>query len=102
MLLIFILLQLNMFLIDLRLKICVISRSPFVFDSVSDHYKTQEMCNKAGNDFLPALKFVPDWFVTSKRIKNVLLFHMQMIIYSILTKILVMPYFLVMKWTFLV
>ena len=102
MLLILILLQLNMFLIDLRLKICVISRCLFVFDSVFDHYKTQEMCNKADNDFLPALKFVPDWFVTSKRIKNFLLFYMKMIIYSILTKILVMPDFLVMKWTFLV
>ena len=28
------------------------------------------MCDKAVDDFLPALKFVPEWFVTSKMIKN--------------------------------
>ena len=30
------------------------------------------MCNKAVNDFLPALKFVPDWFVKSKMVKKLL------------------------------
>ena len=30
------------------------------------------MCNKGVDDFLPALKFVPDWFITSKIIKNFL------------------------------
>ena len=28
------------------------------------------MCDKAVDDFLPVLKFVPSWFVTSKMIKN--------------------------------
>ena len=28
------------------------------------------MCNKAADDCLVALKFIPDWFVTSKMIKN--------------------------------
>ena len=28
------------------------------------------MCDKAVDDFLPALKFVLDWFVTSKMIKE--------------------------------
>ena len=28
------------------------------------------MCDKAVDDFLPALKFVPDWFVSSKMIKK--------------------------------
>ena len=28
------------------------------------------MCNKAVDDFLPALKFVHDWFVTNKFIKK--------------------------------
>ena len=27
-----------------------------------NRYKTQKMCDKAFDDFLPALKFVPDWF----------------------------------------
>ena len=62
--------------------------------------KTQEMCNNAVDDFVPVLKFVPDCFVTSKMSKKVL--YMQIIIYSILMKILVMPYFLVMKWVLLV
>ena len=31
---------------------------------------TQRMCDKAVDDFLAALKFVPDWFVTSKIIKK--------------------------------
>ena len=29
------------------------------------------MCDKAFDDFLPALKFVPDCFLTSKMIKKV-------------------------------
>ena len=33
-----------------------------------DKYKNQEMCNKAIDDFLPALNFVSDQFVTSKTI----------------------------------
>ena len=28
------------------------------------------MCDKATDDFLPALRFVADWFVTSKMIKK--------------------------------
>ena len=47
-------------------------RWPFVFDSVPNQYKTQGMCNKGVDDFLPALKFVPDWFVTGKIIKKLL------------------------------
>ena len=35
-----------------------------------DRYKTQVMRDKAFDDFLPALKFVPDWFATSKMIKK--------------------------------
>ena len=32
------------------------------------------MCFEAVDDCLAALKFIPDWFVTSKMIKNFLLF----------------------------
>ena len=35
-----------------------------------DRYKTQEVCDKPVDDFLPALKFVPDWFATSEMIKK--------------------------------
>ena len=31
---------------------------------------TQQMCDKAVDDFLAALKAVPDWFITSKMIKK--------------------------------
>ena len=30
------------------------------------------MCNKAIDNFLPTLKFVPDWFVTSKILEKLL------------------------------
>ena len=33
-----------------------------------NRYETQEMRDKAFNAFLPALNFVPDWFVTKKNI----------------------------------
>ena len=80
----------------------IVSDDPSKLKYCHDRYKTQEMCNKAVQDFLPALKFVPDWFVTSKMIKNFLLLYIQMILYSILINILVMPYFIVIKWVFLV
>ena len=91
------LLQVNMFLINLRLKkMCdkASDKFHFVFHSVSNQYKTQgifdkivsddlfklkhchdrykiqEMGNKVIDDCLLALKFVHDWFVTSKTIKK--------------------------------
>ena len=36
----------------------------------SDKYKTQRMRDEAVDDSLPALKLIPDWFVTSKMIKK--------------------------------
>ena len=84
-----------MFLIDVRLKyvikavvICsfvfdsahlyktqemcnkIVSEDPFMLKYCHDRYKTQGMCNKSVDDFLPAFKFVPDWFVTSKTTKK--------------------------------
>ena len=58
------------------------------------------MCDKAVDDFPSALKFVPDWFVTSKIIKKLhnALFLDDDILF--LMKILVMSHFLVMKWVF--
>ena len=35
-----------------------------------DKYKTQEMCSKAGDSCLLALKFVPDWFVKRKMVED--------------------------------
>ena len=45
-------------------------QNSFMVKYCHDKYKTQELCDKAVDDFLPALKFVPDWFATSKMIKK--------------------------------
>ena len=36
---------------------------------VSDHFITQEMCNKAVRDEFFSLQYVPDWFVTQQQVK---------------------------------
>ena len=38
----------------------------FMLKYCHDAYKAQEMCDKAVDDFLVALKFVSFWFITSK------------------------------------
>ena len=35
---------------------------------VPNHFKAQEMCNKAVGYYLFSLQFVPDWFVTQQQI----------------------------------
>ena len=57
------------------------------------------MCNKAIDDCLAPLKFVSDWFFTSKMIKMICT---QMKIYSTLIKVLVMLYLIIMKRVFLI
>ena len=47
-----------------------VSEDPFMLKHCHDRDKTQEICDKAADDFLLALKFVPDWFVTNKMIKK--------------------------------
>ena len=56
------------------------------------------MFDETVDDSIATLKLIPDWFVTSKMIKRFLLLCMQMKIYSILLKILVMSYLFVRKW----
>ena len=43
---------------------------PFMLKHCLDRNKTQELCNKAVDNFLQALKFIPDWFVEIKMIKK--------------------------------
>ena len=71
----------------------------FVFDFFPDQYKTQEMCETQS---LAALKLIPDWFSTSKMIKELFTALFTDEICSTLMKILVMSYFLVMKWVLVV
>ena len=47
----------------------IISDDPFSKGYADDIYKTQQMFDEAVNDCLAALKFVYDWFFTSKMIK---------------------------------
>ena len=44
----------------------IMSNDPFSMRYVLDQYKTQPMCDIAVDDCLAALKFVADWFVTGK------------------------------------
>ena len=55
-------------------KMCnkIVSDDPFKLKYCHDRYKAQEMYNKTVDDFLPALKFVPDGFVKSKKIEKLL------------------------------
>ena len=64
-----------------------------------DKYKTPEIRDKTLDDFLPALKFVPNCFVTSKMIKKLddALFSNDDILF--LMKILVLSQFLLTKST---
>ena len=55
-------------------------RDPFMLKCSLKRYKTPEMCDKAFNYFQSTLKFVPDWFVTNKMIKKVVMFYSQMMI----------------------
>ena len=50
-----------LYLIDIKLKKCV---------TCPDQDKTQDMCDKAVDDSLAAVKLIPNWFVTSKMIKE--------------------------------
>ena len=47
-----------------------VSNEPFVLKYCLNRYKTQEMWDKAVDDFLPALTFLTDWFVTKQMIKK--------------------------------
>ena len=58
------------FPIDLEMCDRIIFNDPFSIRYVTDQYKTQQMCDKAVDDCLAALKFVRDWFVASKMIKR--------------------------------
>ena len=52
----------------------IVSNYPLKLIHCHVRYKTQEMCNnKAVNNFFPESKFVPDWFVTSKMMENLII-----------------------------
>ena len=67
--------------------IIAVNTCSFVFDSVSDRYKTKEMCDKAVDDCLTALKFVMIGLLQVKQLKSFLLICTQMKIYSTLRRL---------------
>ena len=88
----------------------VVSEDLILIVCYSDKYKTQRMCDEAVDDCLAVLKFIPDWFVTIKMIKNlfIALYADDNVLYfndfnnfHLSFKILVMLYFLVIKWVLL-
>ena len=42
----------------------VVENEPCNLKFVPDHFKTQEICDKAMGDGSSSLQYVPDWFVT--------------------------------------
>ena len=44
----------------------VVSEDSFSIVYCPNKYKTQKMCNEAVDNYLAALKFIPDWLVTGK------------------------------------
>ena len=60
----------------------VVSEDPFLIVYCRDRYKTQRMCDEAVDDSLASLKFLPDWFVTSKMIKNFYCFTRNLIYFN--------------------
>ena len=69
------LLYLILFLIGIKLKKFVIELFLVIFFLIAycpDKYKIQIMCDEAVDDCQSALKFISDWFVTSKMIKKLL------------------------------
>ena len=100
-----------------------VHRCFFIFYSIPDKCKTQEICNFAVSLYFPFIAYCPYKYVTQemrdeavnyslaalkfigllqvKLIKTFLMLCMQMKIYSILIKILVMLYLIIMKWLLL-
>ena len=48
----------------------ITSEDTFMVIYSPDRYRTQKICDEAIDDCLAALKFIPDWFVTSKILKK--------------------------------
>ena len=73
-------LYLILLLISIKPKKCVsvVSEDPFLIVNFPDKYKAQRMCDETVDDSLAVLKLTPDWFLTSRMIKKLLLLYTQM------------------------
>ena len=68
----------------------VVSENLFLILYCPDKYITQKMCDEPVDDSLATLQLIRNWFLASKIIKKLFSTLMQIKIYSILMKILVM------------
>ena len=46
-----------------------VEKDPWLLKDVTDHFKTQVMCDDAVRDYLFSLEFVSKWLVTQQQIK---------------------------------
>ena len=75
----------------------VASEDSFLIVYCPNKYITQKLCDESVDDSLATLKLIPNWFVTSKMIKNIFT-----ALYADEKKILLMLLLIVMKWVFLI
>ena len=62
-------LYLVLFLIDIKLRE-VVSDDSFLIAYYPDNCVTQKMYDKAVDNYIASLKYIPDWFLTNKMIKK--------------------------------
>ena len=58
----------------------VVSKDAFMLEYCLDRYKTQEMCDKEVDAFLSTLKFIAIGSLQLKRLKNLMIIYSAMII----------------------
>lgn len=72
-------------------------KDSFKLNYCFNRYKTQGMCYKFVDDFLPMLKLIFDWLITNKKIKKFYNALFAEMIHSFSMKILIISHFLVIK-----
>ena len=78
-----------------------IYKDPFQIVYCSNKYKAQRMFDEAVDDCLAALNFVTEWFVTSKMLEKLVILYTLMMIYSFIMKIFIKSHLLLIKNIFL-
>ena len=57
-----------------------VTKQHFISKNCLDIYKTQEVCDRAVDACLLLLKYVPDWVVTKKMLKDLIMLYLLMMI----------------------
>ena len=80
----------------------VVFENPFMLKYCYNGFKSQEICDKFVDDFPAVSNLFRIGFLQVKILKTYILLCTQMMLYSLLMKILLLWHFAVMKWLFLV